>query len=252
MGDLRVRIAGVLAPHDRELFRLLDETAASMAAAGENLEELVHFFPGHPEAAAEIARHVISASRATEALRLTAAFVTPIEREDLDALASHVEDFTRSIGMLATLLEVYGVDRIRHEARRITPLLAACGRELGAAMTLLRMAGDVQPHTAVVRELVTSGESHSRAGLADLFNSSPDAIELVRWKDIFDRLESALDDARRMASTLDVICTGERAACALSPASQRWQRMRRTGGSIAATALIGRLTVRCSSPGTRW
>ena len=87
----------------------------------------------------------------------------------------------------------------------MTQLVARCGKELTAALALLRQAGDVAPHTDAIRALVQDGDDVARAGLGELFSEEPSPIELVRWKDLYERLQATLTAARRAAATLDMI-----------------------------------------------
>ena len=127
-------------------------------------------------------------------------FVTPLEREDIVALATDLDEIVRAMHSTAALLDVYGVDRIRPQARRQTQLILAAVTELSSAVMLLRRADSVSAHTTTVREHVEQGDQVTRDGLRELFQENPTASELIRWKEIYERLQATLDLIRRAAA----------------------------------------------------
>lgn len=152
-----------------------------------------------------------SRDRATEISEcVNATFVTPLEREDAQALATALDELVQTSHTVAALLSVYMVDRVRPQARRLTQLLVGCTRELPAAIRVIREAGVVAAHTHEVGALVQDGGDVARAGLADLFSEDPAPIELERWKDLFERLQEPLVAAGRAAAVLDIISAKQR------------------------------------------
>jgi uncharacterized protein Yka (UPF0111/DUF47 family) len=159
-----------------------------------------------------IAHHARESDRLTAAIRahVSATFVTAIEREDALTLSAALDDLVRGAHAVAALLAVYQVEAVRPQARRVTQLIAGNAKALAAAIEPLHHAGDVVPHTDEVRTRAGEGENLARAGLAELFSEDPAPIELVRWKDLFERLQGALDASRHAAITLDVIAAKQR------------------------------------------
>jgi uncharacterized protein Yka (UPF0111/DUF47 family) len=208
MVQLRSRISGALTPTHPRFFDLLESAAANAAGAADLLERLVHHFPDHrEELLCELHLRVCDAESLTVQMgeRLASTFVTPLEREDLHALASALEEFVRSVRAVAALLDVYAVQRVRHPARPLSQLVARCATALCSAVERLRPGRDVSGLTRDVRAATAEGDQLVREGLRELFAEAPEPVELIRWKDLFDRFDDTLSYARSVAGILDRI-----------------------------------------------
>ena len=221
-----------LAPRDRDFFDLLERSAKDTVRSAGELEELAHFFPERRDLVDRLHARMLDSDGRTIRIvaRASAMFVTPLEREDIVALATDLDEIVRAMHSTAALFDVYGVDYMRPQARRQTQLIAAAVTELSSAVMQLRRAESVSAYARTIREQVEQGDDVTRDGLRELFRENPTASELIRWKDLYDRLHATLELIRRAVARTEGIAakTGyaERrrlvfAACPRSAASQR-------------------------------
>ena len=202
-GGLKLR----LAPRDRDFFDLLESSGEDAVRSATELEELAHFFPERRDLVDCLHERVLDSDRRTIRIvaRASAMFVTPLEREDIVALATDLDDIVRAMHSTAALFDVYGIDHMRPQARRQTRLIAAAVTELSSAVMQLRRAESVSTYTRTIREHVEQGNDVARDGLRDLFRESASAAELIRWKDLYDRSQAMLDLTRRAAARTEAI-----------------------------------------------
>jgi len=207
MGKLGSRLATAIGAREREFLSLLEEAGANCVDAADRLDEYVHFFPARQDLAEQVKRQSAEGRRLNDTItsRLNATFVTPIERDDLQAVSAALDALTAWTATFADLLEVYLVERVRHPAPRLTQLVLASAREIDASLPKLRQVEDVASHTGAIRGHVDDGLELVRAGLRELFVERPEPIELVRWRDLFERFENALRICERAATALDAI-----------------------------------------------
>jgi uncharacterized protein Yka (UPF0111/DUF47 family) len=211
MSRLATRLAGALGAREDEVFVLAAHAMANAVQVTDDLEGLVHFFPADDEYAGDLERDVREGERLDRDLlvRVSRTFVTPIDGDDLLVLSRNVAAASEAAGDFGELLQVYGVEAIRDPSRRLTQLLAGCARELESAtakaLRRLPLIEDVAGHLIRIAALVAEGRHEVRSGLASLFAEQPDPIELVRWKDLFERLDQAFAAWSRAVAALEVI-----------------------------------------------
>ena len=206
---MRVTLDRLRSGRDREEFRLLEAAAVNAAAAADLLDELVHHHPERNELAAQLVERSEESDRLTAELarRLNATFVTPIEREDLLAVALPLQDVVAACEDVAGRFEAFEIDRPRPEARRLTTVLLRAVRSLEAAAPAVRSRSELGEQITAVREAQRESHHLAREALAALFRDHPDAPQLIGWKDLFERLQAAVDAAARAAAGLDTIAT---------------------------------------------
>jgi uncharacterized protein Yka (UPF0111/DUF47 family) len=133
-------------------------------------------------------------------------FVTPLEQEDILLLASSLDDIIDLAEEVSDKVELYRVKQVSAPARRMGECLAAAGEEIARALENLEGFKDLEPHRLEVHRLENEGDTVTREALAELFvDDGMSAAELVKWKDIYDLLESTLDGCEHVANLLERI-----------------------------------------------
>ena len=128
--------------------------------------------------------------------RLDKIFVTPLEREDILHLAHALDDVLDDLDAIADRLILYSVKEIRPAFKEIVSLNVMGCEELLYLVHSLRNMSDpdeIRQHIRAVSELENRVDSVYHSALADLFAEIKDAIELIKWKELLDTLESAVD-----------------------------------------------------------
>jgi predicted phosphate transport protein (TIGR00153 family) len=137
--------------------------------------------------------------------RINETFVTPIDRDDILRLASALDDIVDYIEEAADYLGLYSVEAPMMQALALAHVLVDATRELAAAVPLMREFKDVSRHIVEVHRLENEGDRIVRNAIASLFEDGIDPMVVIRWKDIFERLEDAIDATERTAYVLEGI-----------------------------------------------
>ncbi|CAN5541474.1 DUF47 family protein [soil metagenome] len=198
------RLSQVFAPKDHQFFDLFEEAAANILRAAELLDEMLATYPEKAELAREIVLCEHEGDRITYDLvqRLNSTFVTPIDREDILALASGLDDIIDLTEEAADYLGLYRIEAPMEQAERLAHILREACRQVTEAMPRLRGFKDVSHFTNEIHRLETEGDRVTREAVASLFDTGIDPMVVIRWKDIFERLEEAIDATESVANTL--------------------------------------------------
>jgi predicted phosphate transport protein (TIGR00153 family) len=192
-----------LIPHADEFFGLFTEAGANAVQAARQAEVL---FREHPESSvthADIKAIEHEGDRITrEIIRLlNTQYVTPFDREDVYGLAGAVDDVVDHIEHACDLLGLYRIEATMAQSLEQCRVLVGASEALAAALAKLRNPKDVEPDLVEVKRLEDEGDRVVRDAIAALFEDedvSPRSI--IRWKDIFEALEDALDACERAAN----------------------------------------------------
>jgi uncharacterized protein len=203
------RLANVFAPRDRVYFELFEEAGQNVLQAADLLDRLLATYPDSKELAQDILVCEHEGDRITHDIinRLNHTFVTPIDREDILQLVSSLDDVVDYVEEVADYLGLYKIDAPMEQSQRLAQVLAQAGRQIAEAMPRLRNFDDMSHYTVEVNRLENEGDRIVREAVASLFEEGIDPLVVIRWKDIYERLEEAIDATEKCAYILDGIST---------------------------------------------
>ena len=202
-----------LVPQKREFFDLYNRAAANAVAIAEALTLLLERFPeGGHERAREIKELEHEGDRLTHEVvdLLNRTFVTPFDRDDMYRLAGVLDDICDHIDEAAGKVVDYGVRDVREQARRQADIIHRSAKKLCEAINRLEGFKDSRRQLIELRELEDEGDRISHEAIAELFTGKVDALTLVRWKDIHEQLEEAVDACENAADVLEAILVKNR------------------------------------------
>jgi predicted phosphate transport protein (TIGR00153 family) len=201
------RLSQLFAPKEREFFDLFEEAGANIVRATELLERMLQQWPDHGELARDIVVCEQEGDRITHDIiqRLNSTFVTPIDREDIYALASSLDDIVDFVEEVADFMGLYRIEAPMEQAQVMARILNESARQLSLAIPRLRTFRDIHHFTIEVNRLENDGDRVVREALASLFERGIDPMMVIRWKDIFERLEDAIDSTEKTANILEGI-----------------------------------------------
>jgi len=201
------RLASVFAPRDRVYFELFEEAGRNILNAADLLQRLLANFPDNQELAGEIRDCEHEGDRITHDIinRLNHTFVTPIDREDILALASALDDIVDYTEEVSDYLGLYKIEAPMDQAIKLTRVLRAACRHISEAIPRLRGFRDMSDHTVEINRLENEGDRITREAMASLFGEGIDPMVVIRWKDLFERLEAAIDATEHVAYILEGI-----------------------------------------------
>ena len=200
-------LTGVLASRDRRFFDLFEEAGSNIVRAADLLDRMLRDYPDNAGLAQEITACEHDGDRITHDIihQLNQTFVTPIDREDVYALASALDDIVDFIEEVADYLGLYRIEAPMEQAQRLAAILLQSARQIAEAMPLLRGFKDLSHHTVELNRLENDGDRVTREAIAELFRGGIDPMVVIRWKDIYERLENAIDSTERVANILEGI-----------------------------------------------
>ncbi len=202
-----MRLANLIAPREREFFDLFDEAAGNIRRAAGLLEDMLREYPEHAELAREILICEQEGDRITHDIiqRINQTFVTPIDREDIYALASALDDIVDYTEEVADYLGLYKIEAPMEQSQRLAAVLHQAARQISEVMPRLRGFKDVSHYTVEINRLENDGDRIVREAVASLFDNGIDPMVVIRWKDIYERLEAAIDSTEHVANIIEGI-----------------------------------------------
>ena len=200
-------IANLLWGSDREFFDLFERAGENMVRATELLDEMLARYPETEHLARDILACEHDGDRVTHEVfqRLNQTFVTPIDREDILQLSAALDDIVDYTEEVADYLGLYRIEAPMAQAQRLAGVLRDATRQIAAAIPLIPGFKDISEQMVEVHRLENEGDRITREAVASLFEGGIDPIVVIRWKDIFERLENAIDSTERAAFILEGI-----------------------------------------------
>jgi hypothetical protein len=201
------RLAQVFAPRDRIYFELFEEAGQNILHAADLLDRMLSNFPDSKDLAREILICEQEGDRITHDIidRLNHTFVTPIDREDILALASALDDIVDYTEEVADYLGLYKIEAPMDQAIKLAHVLKSASRQIAEAIPRLRGFRDISHYTVEINRLENEGDRITREAVASLFDGGIDPMVVIRWKDLFERLEAAIDATEHVANILEGI-----------------------------------------------
>ena len=198
-------LSRLFAPREREFFDLFEEAVRNIVRAAQMLEQMLDQWPDHGELARDVVVCEHEGDRITHDIihRINQTFVTPIDREDILSLASGLDDIVDLIEEVSDFLGLYRIEAPMAQAQELARILHQACRQLEQAVPRLRTFGDISQFTVEIHRLENDGDRVVREALASLFEVGIDPMMVIRWKDIFERLEEAIDATETAASILE-------------------------------------------------
>ena len=201
------RLSQIFAPREREFYDLFEEAGSNVVRAAELLERMLREWPESADLAREVLIAEQDGDRITHDIihRLNQTFVTPFDREDIIALASAMDDIVDFTEEVADFMGLYRIEAPMDQALQLSTVLVQAARQIVQALPRLRSLEDISHYTVEIHRLENDGDRIAREALASLFERGIDPMMVIRWKDIFERLEEAIDATETVANVLQSI-----------------------------------------------
>ena len=201
-----------LTPQKREFFDLYSQAAANAQEIARLLCELVEGWPGSRALLPSIRDAEHEGDRLTGEVIgvLNRTFVTPFDRDDMFRLATVIDDVCDHVDEAADNMNLYEVTDVPPLALEQARVVYRAAAELHDALDLLEGFGDSKRQLGAVRELEDEGDRLSSQAVADLFRSGADPLTVIRWKDIHEQIEEAVDACENVADVLEAILVKNR------------------------------------------
>jgi uncharacterized protein len=187
-----------LVPREEQYFDLIDQAGRYVVEAAEVLHELVNDYTLLEEKTGRMSgiEHACDEICHATLDRLDKTFITPMDREDIHTLILKVDDVVDMTDVAVNRMQLYGIAKPRPPVMRFTEIIRQQGREVHKALVSLRHRAKhktIGVHLIEINRFENLADDLFREVIADLFRNEKDAIELVRWKAIYESLETVTD-----------------------------------------------------------
>ncbi len=199
-----------LIPRSGRFFELFDKSARNLVVASEALTDLLEHFENVGTKTVHLKDLEHEGDEITHEIYLQVhkTFVTPFDREDIAALAQRMDDVMDYIEGASTAIRTYGISQPTAAARGMADLIRLQCVQLEKAVSVLRHKGRLKSILEQLKEinrLENEADSLYLNSMADLFRGEMNAVEIIKWRDVYDQLEEATDSAEQVAHVLEAI-----------------------------------------------
>lgn len=199
-----------LLPKDAAFFDMFEKLAEHALAGAKYLAELGAQFPEVTRIIQRIRDEEHAADELTHQTldRLDRTFITPFDREDIHQLVGGLDNIIDAIDALAKRFPMYRVARMDASFARQAQVLVDAATALSKAVHRLRTTrklSELQPDLIEIHRLENVGDDNHYAAVSRLFDGSFDALEVIRWMELYSRIEKAIDKCDDVGCTLERI-----------------------------------------------
>jgi predicted phosphate transport protein (TIGR00153 family) len=201
-----------LFPREEDFFVLFRKQAALVREGCDLLHEMLESFDRLEERAKHLKDIEHRADLVTHEIfeRLNRTFITPLEREDIHQLASNLDDVLDAVEAIGSRVVLFQIASPSVEAKRMSKILTECATQIERAVDNLKNMHNLMSFTVEINRLESEADSISRHVTADLFSGRHDLLDVMRWKEIYGRLESAADKCEDVANAIESIVVKSR------------------------------------------
>ncbi len=196
-----------LLPREESFFDLFNDAARNMLDAARMLKDLLEDFRDAEQRAEAIKALEDKGDEITHDIidRLNRTFVTPLDREDIFGLAKQLDDVLDWIEAAAARMAVYKITATTPEAKELGLIIVSECEAVSEAVRSLRRLPEMYAHIKEINRLENLADRLQRDAIAKLFAARGDAIDVMKWKEIYETLEEATDQGEHVAHVLEGI-----------------------------------------------
>ena len=197
-------------PSDERFYDFFEASVKKVVQGAVQLEELIGDFRNVPLRAKQIkdTEHEGDAITHDTIETLNRTFITPLDREDIHNLISSLDDVLDYIEACAERLHLFKVGKTTDEARLLVGILVKAAKEVEQAVSKLRRlkgADSIMKNCIEINRLENEGDFVGRTAVAKLFEGEPNPLEVIKWREIYETLENAIDRCEDVANVLEGI-----------------------------------------------
>ncbi len=174
----------------KALVQMMDEHDGDLEKGWKQLEEFEH-------EGDKITHQIIR--------KLNRTFITPIDREDIHSLTVALDDVMDLIEAVAARMSLYKIKQPTEEARKLAQVILKSAEEIVKAVSNLERLDDVMEHCIEINRLENVADDVSREAIADLFDKGHDPMDVIKWKEIYETMETATDRCEDVANIVEAV-----------------------------------------------
>jgi predicted phosphate transport protein (TIGR00153 family) len=196
-----------LIPRDEQFFDLFNQLAGHLKTAAQLVNQLF----AEPHRTTELVRQIKDVEHQADILthsinvRIDKSFITPIDREDIHLLASRLDDVIDRLDGTARRVVMLHINEVREPAKQMANVIVRAADHIAIAVVAIKKPSEVSLQAAEIKKLEEEGDALYHDAVGGLFAGTPDPLEVIRWKEVYETLEIAIDQCMGVANAVHSI-----------------------------------------------
>lgn len=196
-----------LIPRDEKFFPMFNDVARRLCECADLVAHIFAEPRRLDELAAEVKRIEHEADEITHSVisRIDRSFVTPLDREDIHLLTSRLDDVIDLLDGTVRRAQMFHVTEAPPHAARLADVLKRAATVIETAVQQMKKPKDMLSHTRELKALEEEGDAIYHEAVGDLFKGAPDPLHVIKWMELYDKLEEAIDQCDNVSNVLESI-----------------------------------------------
>jgi uncharacterized protein len=196
-----------LMPQEVDFFVLFQKQAENIVSGAAALTKMLEHYTGVPEQAQAIKAIEHCGDEITHQIfrRLNQTFITPFDREDIHELCSTMDDVIDLIDAAASRFVLYRIDKVRAGTVELSKVLTVATMELSAAIHNIPSPEKALQRVIEINRLENESDRICRTLIAQLFEEEKDPVQIIKWKEIFEVVETAVDKCEDVSNVIESV-----------------------------------------------
>jgi len=194
-----------LLPREEGFFDLFGKQSENIVVGAKALQQMLSHYTGVPEQVQIIKAIEHQGDEITHSIltKLNQTFITPFDREDIHALSSQLDDVIDLIDAAASRFVLYRVSEIREGTIDLVKVLVSATVEVSAAVHAIETPDQALKHCIEINRYENDSDRLCRTLIAQLFDEEKDSVQIIKWKEIFEVIETAVDKCEDVANVIE-------------------------------------------------
>jgi predicted phosphate transport protein (TIGR00153 family) len=194
-------------PHKEKFFDLFKESAQNALDGARALKEMLDHYHNPHESWKKIKDFEHEGDRTTHRTMrsLNQTFLTPIDAEDIHALTTALDNVMDAIEAAASRMILFKIDRPTAQAQELSEIIVTSTEQLVKAVSHMPRLDDIDEYCIEINRLENAADDIYRKAIGSLFENGADPLDVIKWLDIYELLESATDRCEDVANILETI-----------------------------------------------
>jgi hypothetical protein len=196
-----------LFPRSEKFFDMFNEAARNIHQGARVFQQMLEDFRGSDDQWRAVEEYEHEGDKITHRILRTLhqTFITPVDREDIHKLTSVMDDVIDLIEGSAARMAMYRITKPTPAAQRLAGIIVRCTDQIVRGVTALPRFESIQEHCIEINRLENEADEVSRAAIAALFLEDVPPLEVIKWKEIYETMETATDRCEDVANMLEEI-----------------------------------------------
>jgi uncharacterized protein len=194
-------------PHDGDFFVLFQKQAENIVVGAQAFVSMLEHYTGVPEQVQIVKAIEHNGDEITHQIfrKLNQTFITPFDREDIHELCSTMDDVIDLIDAAASRFVLYRVTEVRHGTIELSKVLAAATVELKDAIYAMESPDKTLHRVIEINRLENESDRICRTLIAQLFEEERDPVQIIKWKEIYEVIETAVDKCEDVSNVIESV-----------------------------------------------